>query len=98
MDTPKSIVVIALTPGEELVLVKIYRHNLRGDYFELPAGGAEHNGETVEQAAKRELLEETGYGTDKMVNLGSYYVLPSETSRWTSFFLKKLQVAIPQKS
>ena len=87
MDTPKSIVVIALTPDEELVLVKIYRHNLRDDYLELPAGGAEHDGETIEEAAKRELLEETGYSSEEMIDLGAYYVLPSETNRWTSFFL-----------
>jgi ADP-ribose pyrophosphatase len=87
MDTPKSIVVIALNPDNEAILVKLYRHNLREDFLELPAGGAEHTGETTLEAAKRELLEETGYSSDDIKELGSYYVLPSETNRWTHFFL-----------
>ena len=37
--------------------------------------------------AKRELLEETGYESDTFINLGKYYVLPSETNRWVYYYL-----------
>ncbi len=87
IDSPKSVMVAALTPDEEIVLIRLYRHNIKQDAFELPAGGAEHQGETTLDAAKRELLEETGYEADKFVDLGRYYVLPSETNRWIHYFL-----------
>lgn len=87
MDTPKSILVVAITPDKQLVLVRLYRHNLRQSVIELPAGGAEHEGESTLDAAKRELLEETGYTSENFVELGSYYVLPSETNRWAHYYL-----------
>jgi ADP-ribose pyrophosphatase len=86
MDTPKSIVVVALTPKHEIVLVKLYRHNIRKDVYELPAGAVDGK-ETEIQAAKRELLEETGYTADTFIALGEYYALPSETNRYEHFYL-----------
>lgn len=87
LDSPKSIMVIAVTPERQLVLVKLYRHNIKQDVFELPAGGKEKNDESSEDAARRELREETGFTAETFVDLGSYYVLPSETNRWVQYFL-----------
>jgi len=89
VDSPKSVIVAALTPEMKLVLVSLYRHNIKQDVLELPAGGAEHDGETTLGAAKRELLEETGFESDEFVDLGRYYVLPSETNRWAHYFLAR---------
>ena len=52
--------VVALTPEQEFVMVRQYRHGSGDVTLEIP-GGIVDPGETPGQAAARELLEETGY-------------------------------------
>lgn len=52
--------IIALTENDEVILVKQYRYGTQKITLEIP-GGMIDEGENPEQAAKRELLEETGY-------------------------------------
>lgn len=57
--------VLAITADDELLMVKQYRPPMGDQVLELPAGivgdDEGHEGETPEQAAARELVEETGY-------------------------------------
>jgi 8-oxo-dGTP pyrophosphatase MutT (NUDIX family) len=53
--------VVALTADRKIVLVRQYRYGLREVHFELP-GGVVDAGEEPAAAARRELLEETGFG------------------------------------
>lgn len=61
LEYPTWVNVIALTEDGNFVMVKQYRHGLGIVATELCAGVAEE-GETPLEAAKRELLEETGFG------------------------------------
>lgn len=61
LEYPTWVNVIALTPEGKFVMVKQYRHGLGIVATELCAGVAEAGEEPME-AAKRELLEETGFG------------------------------------
>ncbi len=54
------VVVIPVTDGKELVLIRQYRPALDRYVIELPAGLVE-SGEDYVEAGKRELIEETGY-------------------------------------
>lgn len=61
LEYPDWINVIAITRDGRFVMVKQYRHGLDEVFTELVAGVTE-KGEDPLEAAKRELLEETGYG------------------------------------
>lgn len=69
LDAPDWVNLVALTPEGQLVLVRQWRHGTRRFELELPAGAIEPD-ETPEQAAARELLEETGYSAASIVRLG----------------------------
>jgi len=61
LSYPDWIHVVAITVDGSLVLVRQYRHGA-GDFFtEIPAGSVENADNDIEQAARRELEEETGF-------------------------------------
>ncbi|HET9587202.1 MAG TPA: NUDIX hydrolase [Anaerolineales bacterium] len=63
------VTIVALTKQQEVLLIKQYRHGAGKILLELP-GGAVGEGEEPIVAAKRELLEETGYTSDNIVEVG----------------------------
>lgn len=89
VDTPPSVMVVPVTADRRLVLVRQYRHNLKSYQLEFPAGTM-HEAENFEDAALRELEEETGFtpaALGRIRPLGSFYSLPSETNKYTHVFL-----------
>jgi len=72
----RAVIMFALTKNREVVLEKIFRAP-REDYtIELPAGSAHTEEETEAEAAKRELLEETGFLAKKITPILSVVSLP----------------------
>jgi ADP-ribose pyrophosphatase len=69
LDVDDYVVVLALTRTRNMVLVQQHRPVLGRQSVELPAGHVDP-GETAEQAARRELLEETGMVAGEMELLG----------------------------
>src|SRR5262245_44282114 len=64
LEYPTWVNVVAVTTDAHFVLVRQYRHGSRTISFELPAGVVEPPPRDADPlaAARRELLEETGYG------------------------------------
>jgi ADP-ribose pyrophosphatase len=61
--------IIPLTNDHQVVMIRQYRHGSREVTLEIP-GGLVDPGDTPEEAAFRELLEETGYHAEKVVKIG----------------------------
>jgi 8-oxo-dGTP pyrophosphatase MutT (NUDIX family) len=69
--------VIALTPDHRLILVNQYRHAAGKRFYEFPGGTTDPGrDENPEEAARRELLEETGYASKRLQYLGMHYPNP----------------------
>lgn len=77
--------VVPVTTEGEVVMIHQWRHGSYGLTLEIP-GGMIDPGETPEGAARRELLEETGYQADTVVPIGSLNPNPALfTNRVHSF-------------
>lgn len=72
---PGAVAVIALTADEKILFVEQYRKPLERSLIELPAGKIEPN-EAPAKTAIRELEEETGYTTDSLTYITSFYTSP----------------------
>ena len=69
LQMPDYVAIVALTEHQEVLLVRQYRPAVERYTLELPSGHVEQ-GESPAEAAKRELLEETGYEADDVELLG----------------------------
>ena len=66
-------------------MVRQYRHATRGITLEMPAGSVKEN-EVPADAARRELLEETGYAAGNLIHLGTWECNPAlQTNRLHTF-------------
>ncbi|WP_284140323.1 MULTISPECIES: NUDIX hydrolase [unclassified Virgibacillus] len=72
---PGAVGVIAITRDKKIVFVKQYRKALEKTLIEIPAGKLE-KGEKPERTAIRELEEETGYTTNELRFVDSFYTSP----------------------
>lgn len=68
--------ILALTKNDDAVLIKQYRHGVQESVWEFP-GGIVEDGESPLEGAKRELLEETGYASPNLIQVGKFYPNPA---------------------
>src|SRR5580658_3879600 len=80
-----AVVVIAQPAPDEIVLVRQNRHAIGADTWEVCAGGIDP-GETPEEAAIRELREETGFRARSVQRLWSAYSAPGFCNELLHFF------------
>jgi 8-oxo-dGTP pyrophosphatase MutT (NUDIX family) len=85
IDMPDWAAVLCVTRSQEIVLVRQYRHGLGAESIELPAGALEGD-EAPELAARRELLEETGYVSERWCRIATLATDPSRQTSRGHFF------------
>ncbi|MGE0242466.1 MAG: NUDIX hydrolase [Nitrososphaeraceae archaeon] len=80
-----SVGLIPIIDHSNILLITQYRHPAKKTLLEIPAGKIE-DGETKEEAATRELYEETGY-TGKLSFLTKWYLAPSYDTELMYIFI-----------
>jgi ADP-ribose pyrophosphatase len=81
-----SAVMMAVDARKRILLVRQYRVPARDYMWELPAGRLD-KGETPLQAARRELIEETGYRAKHWKKLVMFYPSPGFVAEKMTIFL-----------
>ena len=90
--------VIPVTPEGNLLLIRQYRHGTGEVTVEIPGGGVDPRDDGPLHAARRELLEETGYAADVWKELGFVHPNPAIQSNrcWTFVAEGCRRVAAPK--
>ncbi len=86
VGTPGAVVIIPLTDDSQVRMVRQYRSAIGEFLLELPAGTLEPN-EPPEQAAPRELAEETGDRAAHWQRLTGFYTVPGICNEYIHLFL-----------
>ena len=80
------IAVVAVDEENRLIMERQFRTPVGKELMEIPAGGIEP-GESPEEAARREMQEETGFLPRKVVPLGGFYSAPGYSTEYLYLFL-----------
>jgi ADP-ribose pyrophosphatase len=90
-------IVCAFTAGNEVITLWQYKHGARRHGLTFPAGTIDAN-EAPEQAARRELMEETGYEARRLRFLGRYALSGNQGCGFAHLFIAEdcVKVAEPR--
>ena len=75
---PGAVAIFPVRDDGQVVLIENFRHSIGRTLLEVPAGTLE-SGESPEEGAARELIEETGYRAGRLRLVQSYYTTPGFT-------------------
>ena len=87
-DSTDSAMVLGITAGKKLVMIKQYRYLVGDEVIEFPSGSL-HNHENIKSGARREFEEETGYKCKTLFKLGSFFETYGQLNRKIHLFYAK---------
>lgn len=84
---PGAVAVVAINEFDQVLMIRQYRHPVSEFLWEIPAGLLDVPSETALEAAKRELLEETGYLANEIEPMIDFFTTPGGNSEQIKIFL-----------
>ena len=84
-----AVCIVPLTENNEIIMEKQYRYPFDQVIWEIPAGKIDKDETDPVAAAKRELLEETGYIASELKFIGMYYPSPAILSEKIYMYVAK---------
>jgi ADP-ribose pyrophosphatase len=98
MITPDYVNVVAVTEGERFLCFRQVKYGVEGITLGF-VGGFVETGEEPGRAARRELLEETGYESSDWLPLGSYRVDPNRGIAMGHLYLaRQTRYSVPRNA
>jgi len=88
VEHPGSVVIVALTTDQEVLMIRQFRYATGRYLLELPAGLIDP-GEHFMESAARELIEETGYRAGSLRHLTTVFMSPGYTQERSAIVLAK---------
>jgi ADP-ribose pyrophosphatase len=93
---PGAVTVLALDDDEQVLMIRQYRHPVRMDLWELPAGLLDVDGEEPLAAARRELHEEADLEADRWDLLADWFNSPGGSDEAVRLYLARGVRPVPE--
>lgn len=93
---PGAVAVAALNENNQILLINQYRHPVRANLWEIPAGLLDIDGEDPQIAAARELAEETFIQAEQWDSLMEFYNSPGGMGEMCRIYLARGISQIPR--
>jgi 8-oxo-dGTP pyrophosphatase MutT (NUDIX family) len=77
LDAPNWVNIIPLAKNGDVVMIRQWRHGISEFTLEVPGGMVDPEDESPMHAARREMVEETGFDSDAIVELGKVHPNPA---------------------
>lgn len=77
LDAGDWVNVVPLTASGDVVMIRQYRHGIGDFTLEIPGGMVDDEDPSPLHAARREMVEETGYDSQDLVELGAVHPNPA---------------------
>lgn len=95
LEFPTWVQVLAFDSDKNVLITRQYRHGVQEIIYGLPTGYTEADDASDEESIKREMLEETGYTSEKFISAGKLHPNPATQNNvvhsFVAFDIKKVQ-------
>lgn len=96
LEAPNWVNIIPLTDKDEVVMVRQFRHGIEDFTVELPGGMVDPDDPDPKDAARREMIEESGYDSEDIIELGRVHPNPAIQANYCYSYLARDVHKVPK--